>query len=188
MTIKERIMAACRELAREKGFYRMTMDELAARSGVSKRTLYRYFRSKEDILEATIDSFMAEVAVAADHLADTTREPEDFLHSMLQQFFNTCQFIMNPVTLNDLRTHYPNLWHKIDSFRLDKIKVIMGYWFNQSNQATYTDIDPRIITAATMSCIQAVINPEFIINNGLTFEAAARQLSRFLSAAFTALK
>lgn len=183
MNVRERILAAYRELAREKGFYRMTVDELAARAGISKRTLYRYFRSKEEIIDAAIDQFMAEMAVTVSHLVEVEHDPEAFLQIILDQLVKNGNFIINPVTLNDLRLHYPHLWNKIDSFRLERIQIIVKYWLNQSDNQIKKDIDPRIITAVVTACIQAVLSPDFIINNGFTFESAAQQLSRFLSAA-----
>lgn len=181
MNVEERILNACRELAREKGFYRMNMDELAARAGVSKRTLYRYFRSKEEIIEATIDRFLAEMAVTVNHLAEAEHDSEIFLQTVFDQLFKAGQFIINPFTLDDLRVHYPHLWNKIDSFRMERIQLIVQHWLTQSDK--HTGLDPRIVTAATIACIQAILNPAFIINNGLTFESTARQLSRLLTAA-----
>ncbi|MGE5396811.1 MAG: TetR/AcrR family transcriptional regulator, partial [Chitinophagales bacterium] len=75
MNIRDRILNACQELARIQGFYSMTMDELAERAGVSKRTLYRYFRSKEEVIEATLDQFMNEMATEADRLLAGNEQP-----------------------------------------------------------------------------------------------------------------
>ena len=43
-------------------------------------------------------------------------------------------------------------------------------------------IRDSIIAAAMTASIQAVINPSFILDNNLTFEAASGQLVRFLLA------
>jgi AcrR family transcriptional regulator len=43
------ILDAARELMAERGYAAMTMDDLAARAGITKPTLYRYFPSKEAI-------------------------------------------------------------------------------------------------------------------------------------------
>jgi AcrR family transcriptional regulator len=39
MSIRDRIIHSCRDLAGSKGFYSLTVDELAAAAGISKRTL-----------------------------------------------------------------------------------------------------------------------------------------------------
>lgn len=183
MQIKSQVLNACRALAQEKGFYRMNVDELAARAGISKRTLYKYFRSKEEIIAATIDDFMEEMGHSADYLVQAESNPEVMLHKLFNQLFTRGQFLLNPASLNDLRLHYPDMWKKIDSFRQERINTVIQHWLKQSDKQVTNSIDPRILTASTMACIQAVLNPDFIISNGFTFEFTAQHLSRFLSAA-----
>jgi AcrR family transcriptional regulator len=50
----DEILAAVGELLGEKGYSAMSMDELAARVGISKPTLYSIFPTKEDLLVETI--------------------------------------------------------------------------------------------------------------------------------------
>jgi AcrR family transcriptional regulator len=49
---RERILRAAREEAETCGVSAARMDEVAARAGVSKGTLYRFFQSKEDLFLA----------------------------------------------------------------------------------------------------------------------------------------
>lgn len=41
----------------KEGFHASGVDSLLAGSGISKRTLYKHFKSKEDLIEATIDFY-----------------------------------------------------------------------------------------------------------------------------------
>lgn len=49
------VLAAARELVRERGIEAMTMDALAERAGVGKGTLYRGFGSRAGLAEALLD-------------------------------------------------------------------------------------------------------------------------------------
>lgn len=60
ITIEYRIIQAFAEELKENGI-KFTMDDLARRLGISKRTLYEYFSSKADILDALIEDAFAEV-------------------------------------------------------------------------------------------------------------------------------
>lgn len=51
---REDIIRAAEVLIFEKGYERVTMDEIAKRAEYTKRTLYAYFQSKEQILHAII--------------------------------------------------------------------------------------------------------------------------------------
>ena len=50
------ILNSAYRLFRRKGFTRVNVDEIAAASGVTKRTLYSHFPSKDELLEEVLDS------------------------------------------------------------------------------------------------------------------------------------
>lgn len=50
MSTKDRILAVAREMIAEGGYHATTTAALAARAGISEGTIYRHFKSKEDIL------------------------------------------------------------------------------------------------------------------------------------------
>lgn len=77
--LEGRIFAAAFACLSEKGFERTTMDDVAARAGVARATLYYYFRGKDDLflfllrggiamLRASIDEALAPGGTAADRL------------------------------------------------------------------------------------------------------------------------
>jgi len=51
----ERIIRAAAELLRERGFERMTVDDVASRAGVGKATVYRRWPSKDDLAVAAME-------------------------------------------------------------------------------------------------------------------------------------
>lgn len=52
---RDRILAAAYELFYRHGFVRVALDEIAEKAGVTKRTLYYHFRSKDDLLAAALE-------------------------------------------------------------------------------------------------------------------------------------
>ncbi|MBO0782554.1 MAG: TetR/AcrR family transcriptional regulator [Ktedonobacteraceae bacterium] len=74
------ILHAAEEVLLEKGYYEASMDEIAARVGIAKGTLYLHFAKKEDLvlalLERGLRSFMQniEVILASDRSAQEKLE------------------------------------------------------------------------------------------------------------------
>jgi len=68
--IRERIAAAARDLFASQGYERTTVDAIADRAGVGRRTVFRYFRSKDDAIFPDHDAI-------ADRLQDHLRHLDD---------------------------------------------------------------------------------------------------------------
>jgi AcrR family transcriptional regulator len=49
-TVRDDIAAAAMDLFVDQGFAAVTMEDIAARAGVSRRSLFRYFGTKEDVV------------------------------------------------------------------------------------------------------------------------------------------
>lgn len=177
MDKREQILSALAELAHTRGVYRVTVDELASRAGVSKRTIYRYFRSKDEIVEALLDRFMNEMAGQVEHIIDSGDKPADILTGVVKFAARSGRTLINPLVLDDLRRYYPGLWNKIEKFRADKIQQnFIKVLIKNRKEKDLRQIDPGILSAAFTASVQAVVNPEFILNNGLTFEETVKQL------------
>lgn len=182
MGIRQRIINSVRELILERGFSGWTVDELSDRAQISKRTLYRYFASKEELLDTVLDDFLHGIAEEVDQLLALESAPELVFRQVLHSLITQGRFITGAKNLDDLRRTYPHLWNKIDDFRLNRIRLMVAYVIRQEPASLLADIDPRIVDAVVTSSIKAVINPTFILENGFTFEEAVQQLSRFLLA------
>ncbi|MEZ4361177.1 MAG: TetR/AcrR family transcriptional regulator [Kofleriaceae bacterium] len=69
-TRRAQLFQAALEVCAENGYHETTVDEIAARCGLSKGSLYYHFRSKEDLflsaLEAMVDQFASLLAQASE--------------------------------------------------------------------------------------------------------------------------
>jgi mycofactocin system transcriptional regulator len=69
-TTREEIEAVALDLFAERGFEATTVDEIAAAVGVGRRTLFRYFESKNDIAWGDFDWVMGRLREALDQGGD----------------------------------------------------------------------------------------------------------------------
>ncbi len=58
---KKRILKAAQHVFSEKGYHETRMEDIAEKLGVSKRTLYLYFKNKEDLFRAMCEEALNEV-------------------------------------------------------------------------------------------------------------------------------
>ena len=83
--VREQILRTAADLFRERGYRATTVDHIAARLGMSKASLYTYFRAKEAMLAAisreTIEAFTRELAL----VLASPLPPEDKLRRVVRQ-------------------------------------------------------------------------------------------------------
>jgi AcrR family transcriptional regulator len=65
-----RIAAAAFELFTDRGYEGTTVDAIAERAGIARRTFFRYFRSKDDVIFPDHDTLLAEVRRYLDAAAE----------------------------------------------------------------------------------------------------------------------
>jgi AcrR family transcriptional regulator len=80
--VRAEITAQALTLFSERGFDAVTADELAEAVGVSRRTLFRYFATKEDIVVAAFDN-LGDEALAALRQRPADEAPWTALHHAL---------------------------------------------------------------------------------------------------------
>jgi AcrR family transcriptional regulator len=181
LKIRDRIIQACTELIAQRGLKSFTVDELAAQAGISKRTLYRYFPSKEAVIQAVLNRFMEETAQHIDNVLAKEKNPVNIMHSVIQYLTGKARFLNNSQVLSDFRQYYPYLWQQIDDFRTQKMGSVLQMIITDNPNSLVQNMDPRIMIQVVLASVQSVANPEFILKNNLTFEEVLRQLSYLLS-------
>lgn len=72
---RERIVEGATALMVERGVGRTSLDDVRARTGVSKSQLYHYFTNKDDLVHAVIDRTVTSVLDAQPELADLSTWP-----------------------------------------------------------------------------------------------------------------
>lgn len=83
--VRAQILRTAADLFRERGYRASTLDHIAARLGMSKASLYTYFRAKEEMLAAisreTIEGFTRELTL----VLRSRLEPEEKLRRVVRQ-------------------------------------------------------------------------------------------------------
>jgi AcrR family transcriptional regulator len=75
-SLRRRVLEAARAHFFSHGFRTVTMDDLAAELGMSKKTLYAHFPSKDALLEAVMNDKFARVSLTLETFQ--RRQPDDF--------------------------------------------------------------------------------------------------------------
>lgn len=80
------IVSAARHTFLANGFDATSMDQIALDAGVSKRTVYNRFRSKEDLFGAAIEESCRALVPVNTSEIESTLPPRDFISQLSRQF------------------------------------------------------------------------------------------------------
>lgn len=72
---RDALVAAARDIMTEKGVEAATMLEIAERADVGAGTVYNYFRSKDDLAVAVLETLMHDLALRIQAITDTFEDP-----------------------------------------------------------------------------------------------------------------
>lgn len=170
--IKKNIMVYFRERILKEGFYKISMDEIASGLKISKKTIYKYFPSKENLVEESIAMHREEIRKYVEGIItseDNAIAKIINLMSFVGQFFTR----IGDRFLIDLQTHMPEVWKQIDEFRAKIITKNLTMLINQGKkEGFFIDRPTELIITIYVSALRAVVNPEFILNHNFSFKQA----------------
>lgn len=171
---RQRIIEVAEGLFFRHGYSRITTDDLAREAGMSKRTLYQHFSSKEEILDCIMeewlhkDDAMFQTVIRNQDVdfAQRLRKLLDIMLEDLKQF--------NPALLDDIKRHTPSVWkrfndhmevHILDTmnvlieegirngiFRHDFSKEVFILIFTRAHESIH---DPAVLNRLSMNLAQA---------------------------------
>lgn len=106
---RQKLLEVARELFAHKGLEATTMNDIAAASGRGRRTLYTYFRNKEEIYYAVIEEELERLSEKMDEVASMDVEPEEKIFTLIYTHLN---IIRDTVARNGtLRAEFfRNIW------------------------------------------------------------------------------
>jgi AcrR family transcriptional regulator len=82
--VRDAIWAVAIDLFAEKGFDETTLDDIVAAAGTSRRTFFRHFESKRDLIAQPIVSYGASLRTAIESCPPTSSAAELFRHVVVE--------------------------------------------------------------------------------------------------------
>ena len=106
---RQLLVDEARVLFAKKGLENTTMNDIAVSSGKGRRTLYTYFKSKEDIYYAVIESELERLSDKLDEVAAKKIRPQE---KVIELIYTHLNMIRETVVRNgNLRAEFfRNIW------------------------------------------------------------------------------
>ncbi|HVI45550.1 MAG TPA: TetR/AcrR family transcriptional regulator [Chitinophaga sp.] len=161
MEPQERIMDTAFGLFRQYGTRSITMDDIAERMGVSKKTLYAHFTDKDDMVLHTMTRFvnLVHAECQADHAKSRDAIEELFL---VMEMLDRRMRNMNPVMLLDLQKFHQKAYQVFMEYRNTHLANMIRENLERGiKEGLYRpDIDIKILTLYRVYGCMLCFQPE----------------------------
>jgi len=181
MDKKEEILNHSAKVFMAYGFKSVTMDDLARELGVSKKTIYQYFKDKNDLIETLI-----RVNLDADKMMCTQIKltAENAIESMMKVIKAIGENMngVHPSIFYDLQKYHPKSWKLIDEHQKHFIaQLILDNVERGRGEGVYRmDFDSEIIAKMYVKCTDAVVKKEIESSTQSDFAYALKEVIHFM--------
>lgn len=160
--IRGRIIEKAREHFLKFGFSTVTMSEIATDLGMSKKTMYTFFPSKEDLASEMVRQMQDDISKQINALVDD--QQMHFLDKLKRILDITASHHsrLTPHFRMDLQKHAPGACKCTDDFQNNQISSVVSKVIQEGirKKMFRNDIEEPIVTAIFISAFQSLLRPE----------------------------
>ena len=177
MDPKERILVKSHELFNRYGIRSVSMDDIAAQLGMSKKTLYQYYTDKDELVNAVFDIVLT---TNKTQCVDCTKKGENAIHEVFLSFDMVEEMLkaMNPSVLFDMQKYHPSAFKKFDDFRNGFLyRIIKSNLERGISEELYReDIDTDILSRYRLHSVLLSFDPDVFPTNKTNLVYIEQQL------------
>lgn len=164
--MKETIFKKSLELFTNNGFKSVTMDDIAYELGISKKTIYQHFSSKNELVKETVDFVFDSAINRLKDIQGTSETPIHEHFAMKSCIADLFGFNIQASTIYQFNKYYPRLAERIQKKRHANYDLTILKNLKEGVEKGYyrTDIDIDFVGKMFFSSSTAFFNDENFIN------------------------
>lgn len=178
LELRQRILDAAKEHFFANGFSKITMEEFAHSMGMSKKTIYKFFTSKDELVKEITKEKLHRINAQCEIFRnDTSMEFINRIKSTINYLTEEMQSLKPQFSLDIQRT-MPDLWKEVDNFRNEKVMNDFALMVKQGVDLGIfrTDVNVQVFVLMYAAAMRSIINPEILsqlpINLSQAYQAA----------------
>lgn len=173
---RQKLVDVARQLFAKNGLENTTMNDIAQEAGKGRRTLYSYFKSKEEVYYAVIESELERLSDKLDEVSAKKTRPQD---KVIELIYTHLNMIKETVVRNgNLRAEFfRNIWmvEKVrKNFDEDEIELFRKVYAEGCADGEFEIENVELVANITHYCIKGLEVPYIYgrLGHGLTEESS----------------
>ncbi|HLU70099.1 MAG TPA: TetR/AcrR family transcriptional regulator [Fibrobacteria bacterium] len=151
------------------GFSSVTTDETARAAGISKKTLYQLFPSKDALLRSVVRENCERHSVSVRTICRDEGVPVGVRLKRMLGYISKLFGEMGPAIIHDLQRSAPRLWKEVEECRAQCVREDIGTLLREGRERGdfRKDIDPEIFMIIYTETLRSVVNPQVFARMGV---------------------
>jgi AcrR family transcriptional regulator len=162
--IKQRTIKAAQDLFFQKGYSKVSVEDIIKKTGISKKTLYRYFECKDEILNEVIRNYTCNLTNDIDGML--ARTDLEFTEKLKIIFTNTAVTLSKVSTyfMENIRYSAPEAWSKINAYKRDVSQMCFSKLMDEGIEKGHIskDINKDIALLTFLTAVENLFDPVFL--------------------------
>ena len=162
------------------GIKSVTMDDLANQLGVSKKTIYKYFSDKNELVLTIIQrtlNFEEKMCHKIQTKSENALEALIKISKMVIERLNN----VNPTIFLDLQKHYSEAWHLMEKHKWEFVLTAISDNIKRGiDEKIYRDdLNVEVVSRLYIATIDVIMNPEIYKWPEFQFHELFKEVMKF---------
>ncbi len=167
--VKDKIIERATSLFTENGIKGITMDDLAQYMGMSKRTIYEYFRDKEDLINECVLSMERLQEQQMKYISDQSENMFDLLMRIYQESLIKMQKV-NKKFIDDIKKYFPEIKERHDRKKEQSIRESVQFFQKGIDDGWIkSELNPEILSVIISEEMELLFNGNFSVSSKFSF-------------------
>ena len=179
-TIESKILDAAYKLFLENGYRHTTMDDIAKLLGISKKTLYKYYPGKFELLAASFEVAKTKLTAKVEAIVDNRYISFPLKLKSTLSVMASLLGPINPGLFEDLREYTPEIWEGLAQYINESAYTRFKQLLEQGLKEGLVNptVNINLVVMLYAAAIQSFMDPGFIgkfpesIQNGMKIPPA----------------
>jgi len=168
---RQRILAYASRIFYERGIRKITVEELCVGIGISKRTFYKYFANRDELVETLVIERITTFGTLIIENLNSDKAVDDILKTHFHLLLNNMFSQVSTQMMADIQLLLPHIWDQIEYFRHGLMEIMAKVLMRgQKDGSINKNIEPEVVGKILQSLVLHLANPQFLLANGLSIE------------------
>ncbi|SIS03741.1 transcriptional regulator, TetR family [Peribacillus simplex] len=152
-------------------FSQLTIDEISKHMDISKATLYKYFSSRDEIIQVAVEHTINYLNEADSSIQDESISYVERFQKIYEQSVK-CVIYISDVFLYDLKESYPDLYDNLSVARQKRYKNLQTFFDSGMDMGIFNRVNTALFMVQDDAVLRSIMKQSFCIQFDLTLKQA----------------